>query len=94
MTPFFDDVACGEPCLDPGWAQPMNDRLPSGGIEVSSPSDLAALEARWAQSWKPQEVARRLAGICVPWYVAAGWALDLGGGDAAGAQRHPADVAS
>lgn len=33
--------------------------------------DLAA----WAP-WHPQLLAKRLAGIDVPWYVAAGWALD------------------
>jgi Aminoglycoside-2''-adenylyltransferase len=54
----------------------MSDQLPSGGIEVS-PGDVEALEARWAGCWTPHDVARRLAGISVPWYVAAGWALDL-----------------
>jgi hypothetical protein len=54
----------------------MTGQLPSGGIEVP-PGDIEALEARWAQCWKPRDVARRLAGISVPWYVAAGWALDL-----------------
>jgi hypothetical protein len=52
------------------------DRLPDGGIELL-PGDLPALEARWAGCWTPHEVAGRLAGISVPWYVAAGWALDL-----------------
>jgi hypothetical protein len=28
-------------------------------------------------AWRPGEVARRLAGIGVPWYVAAGWSIDL-----------------
>lgn len=28
-------------------------------------------------AWRPEEVARRLAGTAVPWYVAAGWAVDL-----------------
>ncbi|MET7710346.1 hypothetical protein [Micromonospora sp. NPDC005413] len=54
----------------------MSDRLPSGGIQVS-PGDLRALEARWAGCWTPHEVGQRLAGISAPWYVAAGWALDL-----------------
>jgi hypothetical protein len=27
--------------------------------------------------WSPNEVARRLAGLDVPWHVAGGWALDL-----------------
>jgi hypothetical protein len=54
----------------------VSERLPSGGIELS-PDDLAALDARWASAWTPAEVAHRLAGIVTPWYVAAGWALDL-----------------
>jgi hypothetical protein len=28
-------------------------------------------------SWHPRVAAQRLAGVTVPWYVAAGWALDL-----------------
>jgi Aminoglycoside-2''-adenylyltransferase len=28
-------------------------------------------------AWRPAEVARLLAGIRAPWYVAAGWAIDL-----------------
>jgi Aminoglycoside-2''-adenylyltransferase len=33
-------------------------------------------------AWSPEEAARRFAGIDAPWYVAAGWAVDLflGGG--------------
>jgi hypothetical protein len=54
----------------------MSDQVPRGSIEVS-PGDVEALEARWAGCWTPYEVARRLADIMVPWYVAAGWALDL-----------------
>ncbi len=54
----------------------MDDQLPCGGVEIQ-PDDVAALEARWAQCWRPVDVARRLVGIDVPWYVAAGWALDL-----------------
>jgi hypothetical protein len=42
-----------------------------------SPADVEALEARWASSWNPSEVAERLAGLSAPWCVAAGWALDL-----------------
>jgi hypothetical protein len=38
----------------------------------------------WAP-WTPAEVASRLAGVDVPWYVAAGWALDLFLGE----QRRP-----
>lgn len=46
---------------------------PPGGVELSP----AAIEARWASCWAPGDVARRLAGVRTPWYVAAGWALDL-----------------
>jgi hypothetical protein len=28
-------------------------------------------------AWRPEDVARLLDGVHVPWYVAAGWALDL-----------------
>ncbi|MET8778336.1 hypothetical protein ABZV58_25315 [Nocardia sp. NPDC004654] len=45
---------------------------------------LSAEEAAelWA-AWTPTEVAERMAGVSAPWYVAAGWALDLfTGGDA------------
>lgn len=54
----------------------MSERLPSGGTELS-PDEIEALDARWSSSWTPVEVARRLAGVSVPWCVAAGWALDL-----------------
>jgi hypothetical protein len=30
----------------------------------------------WAP-WHPREIAARLAGVGVPWYVAGGWAIDL-----------------
>ena len=33
-------------------------------------------DPRW-DPWRPEDVARRLAGVSAPWYVAAGWALDL-----------------
>ncbi len=38
-------------------------------------------ETKW-QAWRPHDVAQLLAGVRVPWYVAAGWALELflGGG--------------
>jgi len=54
----------------------MSEQLPAGGIELS-PDDIEALDARWSSCWAPDEVARRLAGVGVPWYVAGGWALDL-----------------
>ncbi len=31
---------------------------------------------KW-EAWRPEEVARRLAGVQAPWYVAGGWAIDL-----------------
>jgi hypothetical protein len=38
-------------------------------------------ESKW-QAWRPEQVARLLAALRVPWYVAGGWALELflGGG--------------
>ena len=39
------------------------------------PSDLPDVDA-W-DTWHPRVAAERLAGLDVPWYVAAGWALDL-----------------
>jgi hypothetical protein len=42
-----------------------------------SPAELDALEARWASSWTPSQVAERLTGVTTPWCVAAGWALEL-----------------
>jgi hypothetical protein len=32
--------------------------------------------SKW-DAWRPEQVARLLAGVRVPWYVAAGWAIDL-----------------
>ncbi|MGW1354847.1 nucleotidyltransferase domain-containing protein [Streptomyces sp. NPDC002409] len=54
----------------------MSEQLPGGGIELS-PDEIEALQTRWSFCWTPSEVAQRLAGISTPWYVAAGWALDL-----------------
>ena len=28
-------------------------------------------------AWRPEEITRRLAGVAAPWYVAAGWSIDL-----------------
>jgi Aminoglycoside-2''-adenylyltransferase len=33
-------------------------------------------DRRWA-AWTPAEVTARMSSVTVPWYVAAGWALDL-----------------
>ena len=46
-----------------------DEQIPPGGTEVAD-------DAPW-DPWRPDEVARRLAGLSVPWCVAAGWALDL-----------------
>lgn len=54
----------------------MSEHLPGGGVALS-PGELAALPARWASSWTPDEVAHLLAGVAAPWYVAGGWAVDL-----------------
>ncbi|MGW2398633.1 hypothetical protein ACWCYY_18970 [Kitasatospora sp. NPDC001664] len=54
----------------------MGEQLPSGGIELSA-EEIEALDARWSSCWTPGEVARRLGGVGAPWYVAAGWALEL-----------------
>jgi len=39
--------------------------------------------------WEPEEVVRRLGDIEVPWYIAAGWAIDLFLG---GARREHGDI--
>ena len=54
----------------------MSEQLPAGSVELSA-VEIEGLDARWSDAWTPGEVARRLAGVAVPWYVAAGWALDL-----------------
>jgi hypothetical protein len=33
-------------------------------------------DAAW-RAWRPEEAARRLEGVDVPWCIAAGWAIDL-----------------
>ena len=50
-----------------------HETLPAGGLELTE----AELQARWANPWRPEQAAQRLAGVSTPWYVAAGWALDL-----------------
>ncbi|MGW5867102.1 nucleotidyltransferase domain-containing protein [Streptomyces sp. NPDC055239] len=51
----------------------MTESLPPGGAVL----DVDELEARWADAWRPEQVAERLGDIDAPWCVAAGWALDL-----------------
>jgi Aminoglycoside-2''-adenylyltransferase len=51
----------------------VTEQLPDGGIEFSP----AEIDARWSSFWTPSTVAQKLARLGTPWYVAAGWALDL-----------------
>ncbi|WP_328296588.1 hypothetical protein OG389_01440 [Streptomyces sp. NBC_00435] len=51
----------------------MTHELPPGGVEITESEAVA----RWTRAWTPAEVAARLAGVPVPWYVAGGWAVDL-----------------
>ncbi|WP_035795079.1 nucleotidyltransferase domain-containing protein [Kitasatospora mediocidica] len=51
----------------------MTEALPPGGVVL----DADELDARWADAWRPEQVAERLGGVSAPWCVAAGWALDL-----------------
>ena len=45
-----------------------DEEIPPGGTVVADP--------QW-DPWRPEDIARRLSGVTVPWYVAGGWALDL-----------------
>jgi hypothetical protein len=51
----------------------VTEQLPVGGLELST----AEIDALWSDPWRPEQIAERLAGVSVPWYIAAGWALDL-----------------
>lgn len=44
------------------------DEIPPGGRQAGDPP--------W-EPWRPEEIARLLADVSVPWYVAGGWAIDL-----------------
>jgi hypothetical protein len=41
----------------------------------------AAINEHW-DAWTPSEIAQRMSRVAVPWYVAAGWALELFTGNA------------
>ena len=43
---------------------------------------VAEINEFW-EAWTPSEVAQRMSAVAAPWYVAAGWALELFTGDAA-----------
>lgn len=47
---------------------PTDKDLPVGGTVIGDPP--------W-RPWTPEQIADRLAGVRVPWYVAGGWAVDL-----------------
>ncbi|MFF7594709.1 nucleotidyltransferase domain-containing protein [Streptomyces mirabilis] len=51
----------------------MADSLPPGDAVL----DADELDARWADAWRPEQVAERLDEVSAPWCIAAGWALDL-----------------
>jgi hypothetical protein len=43
---------------------------------VTRPAPFSPETSTW-QAWRPEELPRLLAGVEAPWYVAAGWAIDL-----------------
>ena len=43
---------------------------------MTAPGAIEADLYQW-DPWRPEQVARLLAGVKAPWYVAAGWAIDL-----------------
>jgi hypothetical protein len=51
-------------------------RFKLGDRRISAPGSFVPEIALW-DAWRPEQVARRLEGVDVPWYVAAGWAVDL-----------------
>jgi len=76
-----------------GWARPMGAQegrgrcLRRGGATPPFPAAVGKVSSvtaapfepdvtRW-NAWRPEEVARRFAGLDASWYVAAGWAIDL-----------------
>src|SRR6478672_11312113 len=42
----------------------------------------AEIDELW-EPWSPREVVRRMSRVAAPWYIAAGWALELFTADAA-----------
>jgi hypothetical protein len=58
--------------------EPPPGNLPPGDLPPGDllPGGRPALDPPW-QAWSPEDAAARLAGVTVPWCVAAGWAVDL-----------------
>jgi len=46
----------------------LDEQLPPGGMRIDDPV--------W-EPWQPAQLAALMHGVATPWYVAAGWALDL-----------------
>jgi hypothetical protein len=51
-------------------------QLPFVGVDVTVVGAFEPDVTKW-DAWRPEEVAHRLDGVRAPWYVAAGWAIDL-----------------
>src|SRR5262245_42053633 len=58
-----------------GWSEPSR-RQRRGQKLMEATGGFVPDVTAWA-AWPPEEVARRFAGLGAPWYVAAGWAIDL-----------------
>jgi hypothetical protein len=56
----------------------MNGSLSMAGRELAD----AEINEIW-EAWTPGEVVQRMSRVAAPWYVAAGWALELFTGNAA-----------
>ena len=47
------------------------------GRKAATTQAASELDVDAWDAWSPEEAARRLAGVEAPWYVAAGWSVDL-----------------
>jgi hypothetical protein len=63
-----------DPTIEQNQPDPLDDARRDNEVQGVIPfePDVAAWEA-----WRPEEIARRLAGVQAPWYIAGGWAIDL-----------------
>ena len=50
--------------------------MPGETENGSNPTPLEPDLSKW-EAWRPEDVARLLATVEAPWYIAAGWAIDL-----------------